>query len=410
MVAMQNAHGLVIGIAQYRHINRLPSVKDSEEITKLLTDPMTCGYPKNNVKHLRDERATRTAIRRGLSNLVRRCDRESTVFLYFSGHGGRIESGPGTGQYLLPVDVVYLDDEALVRTAISGTEFSSALNAIPARKLIVVFDCCHAGGIGRPKGANAAQIKAGLSETYYDSLRHGRGRAIFASSRETEYSYILPGSECSLFTQHLLVGLRGGAPGPGGVIRVCDLFHYLQPRVTADHPGQHPIFKAEIEENFPVALHLGGTESAPAPQPPADGFVYDVFISYRQKEPDKSWVRKTLVPRLQQEGVLVFVDYQDFSIGAPLVLEMARGVEQCRYTLAILSPQYLKSNFTELESVLAEHLGLEQTQRRLLAVLREDCKPRLGMRARLWLDMTEEGEFEANIARLSYELRRSPEE
>src|SRR3712207_8934155 len=43
-------------------------------------------------------------------------------------------------------------------------------------------------------------------------------------------------------------------------------------------------------------------------------------------------------------------------------------------SLAVVSASYLKSNFTELENVLAEHLGLEQTQRRLLAMMREDRK------------------------------------
>ena len=58
---------------------------------------------------------------------------------------------------------------------------------------------------------------------------------------------------------------------------------------------------------------------------------------------------------------------------------------------------------------MAEHLGLEKSQRRLLAVLREPCTPRLGMRARLWLDMTEEAELDPNVERLVYELRQLPE-
>jgi hypothetical protein len=131
--------------------------------------------------------------------------------------------------------------------------------------------------------------------------------------------------------------------------------------------------------------------------------------SYRHQEPDKSWVRKTLQPRLEAEGLRVCIDYRDFRLGAPLVLEMARAVEQSRYTLAILSPAYLASNFTELENVLAEHLGLEKTQRRLLAVMREECTPRLGTRARLWLDMTDDDEFETNLARLIYELQQPPD-
>jgi hypothetical protein len=55
-------------------------------------------------------------------------------------------------------------------------------------------------------------------------------------------------------------------------------------------------------------------------------------------------------------------------------------------------------------SLLAEHLGREKSQRRLLAVLHEDCTPRLGMHARLWLDMTDDDAIETDIRRLVYEL------
>ena len=142
---------------------------------------------------------------------------------------------------------------------------------------------------------------------------------------------------------------------------------------------------------------------------PDDGFVYDVFISYRQQEPDRSWVRTVLQPRLAAEGLRVCIDYRDFRLGAPLVKEMERAVVQSRYSLAVLSPAYLKSNFTEFETVLSHHLGLEQGQRRFLAVMREECQPGLRMRAHLWLDMTDDSEFEANVVRLIHELRQPPD-
>jgi len=85
---------------------------------------------------------------------------------------------------------------------------------------------------------------------------------------------------------------------------------------------------------------------------------------------------------------------------------MARAVEESRYTLGVLSPAYLDSNFTELENVLSEHLGLERSERRLLMVMREPCKPTLRMRARLWLDMTDDSETDTNLERLASELRR----
>jgi len=129
-----------------------------------------------------------------------------------------------------------------------------------------------------------------------------------------------------------------------------------------------------------------------------DPFVYDAFISYRQQDPD-----------LEAAGLRICVDHRCFELGRPVVLEMARAVEESRYTLGVLSPAYLDSNFTELENVLSEHLGLERTERRLLMVMREPCKPRLGIRARLYLDMTDDAETETNLERLASELRRAPD-
>jgi hypothetical protein len=407
---MENAYGLVVGIADYHYINKLPAtvLKDAKDIYDLLIDSSHCAYPKGNVQLLLDDQATRDRLRQAFAGLAQACNTESTVFIYFSSHGGQIDSGPYAGEYLLPIETQYLSDETLANTAISGEEFTKALRAVSARKLVIIFDCCHSGGIGQPKAAVARALQP-IPENYYEVLKSGRGRVILASSRSNEYSYVLPGASNSLFTQHLLAALRGAVSAPGGVIRIFDLFNYVQPRVTSDQAGQHPIFKAEIEENFPVALYLGGKAPAPIPAVvPGDEFIYDVFVSYRQQEPAKSWVRKMLIPKLEMQGLRVCVDYRDFRLGAPLVLEMARGVEQSRYTLAVLTESYLTSNFTELEGVLAEHLGLEKRERRLLAVMRELCKPRLGMRARLWLDMTEDDEFDLNLQRLVYELRQPP--
>jgi hypothetical protein len=135
-------------------------------------------------------------------------------------------------------------------------------------------------------------------------------------------------------------------------------------------------------------------------------FPYDVFVSYRQREPDCSWVRQTLVPGLAGLSVRIFVDYQSFHLGAPLLKEMERGVVQSRYTLAVLSPEYLTSNFTEIENLMADHLGLEESRTRLLAIMLRPCNPGLRFQFRLWLDMTDPTQFQANLDRLAVEIRR----
>jgi Caspase domain/TIR domain len=418
MPGMKNAYALVIGVANYPNINPLPEtvLDDARKVYEALVDPNLGGYQTKNVQLLLDDKATGAAIRGALANLANKNGRglnvneDSTVFFYVSSHGGRIETGAQAGEYLLPYDVDLISDESFNDAAISGAEFSDALSAIPARKLVVTFDCCHSSGIGTVKSVRRPAFKERLPERYYEALTKGRGKVILASSRSDEYSYVELGASNSLFTQHLLAGLRGGAPGAGGVIRIFDLYDYVQRKVTAARDDQHPIFKAVLEENFPIALYAGGKkDAAPMPAaPPADDYRYDAFISYRQKEPDKSWVRKTLVPALKAEGLRVCVDYECFDIGGYIVHEMERAVEQSRYTISVLTPNYLDSGFTEFEETLAQHLGLEERKKRYLGVMRESCEPSLSVRARYWLEMTDDDEYQTNLPRLVQQLRQVP--
>lgn len=412
MSQFSQGRAVVVGVAEYQHINGLPNtvIADARDVRGTLINPHTCGYDPERVELLLNEQATKGALRSALERAASTCDEDSTFVFYVSSHGGRVESGEFAGEYLLPVETTYNDDESLARSALSGKELADLLGNIPARRQVAVFDCCHSAGIGVAKQTPAQPFQQGLPESFYKQLTTGQGKVIFASCRDSEYSYVHPRDANSVFTKHLLGGLRGAAPGPGGVIRVFDLFHYLQRKVVTDEPKQHPVFKCEVEDNFPLALHTGGKGTQPPSdaERPRDDFQYDVFLSYRQQDPDKSWVQKTLLPQLKAEGLRVCIDSECFRLGATLVSEMEKAVEQSRYTLAVLSPAYLDSAFTELENILAEHLGLEERQRRLIAVMRERCKPRLGLRARLWLDMRDDREFDTSVARLVQELRMPP--
>ena len=365
MTGMDNAHALVIGIANYQHISGLPAtvLHDAQEIYNLLIDSSMCGYQPENVTLLRDQDATQAAIRQALAGLCTRANADSTVFFYISSHGGRVETGPAAGEYLLPVDTDYSSSEAVARTAIAGAEFTEALRAITARKVLVAFDCCHSGGIGQPKDALAPAIKAGFSEGYYDQLKSGKGRVILASSRDDEYSWVLPGAPNSLFTQQLLAGLRGGIASEDGLIHIFELFEYIQPRITAAQQNQHPIFKGELEENFPVALYVGGKKGVVAKT--EDGYKYDVYLSYSEKDPDATWVWETLLPQFEQAGLKVAVSDDVAELGVARVVNIDRGMQQARRTLAILSPSYMQNNMAQFESVLGQTMSVEEGRARL---------------------------------------------
>jgi hypothetical protein len=360
-LTLDNAHGLIVQISAYQHVPALPAVDDAAAITGVLTD--RGGYADDNVRVLVDAGATRSALLAALDDLAARTNRESTVFLYFSGHGGHVASGPHGGEYLLPVDAVYPGDEALAATALSGDRLTTALSAIAARKVVVVFDCCHSGGVGQPKDVGTPPLEAGLRDGYYDALVAGRGRVIFASSRSTEYSYVPSGSRLGLFTSHLLDGLRGGAAGEDGFVRIFDLFEYVQPRVTTVRRDQHPVFKAEVEDNFAVARRPA---AAPVASTTDGDFRYDAYVSYA--EPDSEWVWRTLVPGLEGAGLRIAVSDDVAEPGVARVVNAERGIRQSRRTLVVLTPSYLADRMAEFENVLTQTMGVEEGRHRLIPV------------------------------------------
>ncbi len=258
-------HALLIGIADYETINQLPGevLRDTLDVFRVLTDPLLCGYLPQNVQLLLDRQATKAAILDGLDSLAKRCQPNATALIYISCHGGQLEDGDAAGEYLLPVDVRDSPELVLAQTAISNAEFSACLSRIEAERILVIFDCCHAAGIATLKSGERPILKT-LPENYYEALSHGEGRVVYASSRSDETSVILQNASNSLFTHHLLAGLRGAVAPQNGTIRVMDLFHYVADKVRGDFPAQHPVLKCTLQHNFAVALHQGDASTTDA--------------------------------------------------------------------------------------------------------------------------------------------------
>jgi uncharacterized caspase-like protein len=134
----EQGHACVIGIG-----GDLPTtVNDAKGLARILKDPERCAYPENQVQLLTEGQATRSNIVAALERLASTTNTESTVLIYFSGHGHLIK---GINSYYLMAHGY--NTEQLAETALSGGEFTDLLREIPAQKLLVVLDCCHAGGL-----------------------------------------------------------------------------------------------------------------------------------------------------------------------------------------------------------------------------------------------------------------------
>jgi hypothetical protein len=241
-------HACIVGVGA-----DLPNTeKDAIGLADILKDPERCAYSPEQVHLLTGEKATRANILSTLDELARATDSQSTVIVYFSGHGYRVTSSTGESYYLMPYGY---NQNQLDQTAISGAEFTARLQAIPAQKLLVLLDCCHAGGMSNSPMQLA---KSPLPPEAQQMLSQGRGRAIIASSRGDELSYA--GRPYSAFTTALLEVFCGkGVSQQDGYVRVTDLALHTRevvPRRTRDK--QHPTLNYEQADNFVMAYYAGG--------------------------------------------------------------------------------------------------------------------------------------------------------
>ncbi len=227
-------------------------------IADVIRNPELCAYPANQVTVLTEGQATRKGILDALGAMASQVMPESTVVCYFSGHGYTVNAGFGKQYFLMPNGY---NMEDLINTAISSSEFMSKLQNIKAQKMLVLLDCCYAGGIDneevKAKAPSLQIAKAPLPASAINVLSQGHGRVIISSCKEMEVSYT--GDPYSQFTQALVEAFAGAeASSQDGYVRAADLALYAAktvPQYTKDR--QHPDLHFEAD-NFAVAYYAGG--------------------------------------------------------------------------------------------------------------------------------------------------------
>jgi hypothetical protein len=257
MPLFNHGYALLIGVGS----NGLPmTITDAEGLASVLRDRSRCAYPNKQVKLLTKSNATRAKILNELDRLAKNCQRDSeaTVIIYYSGHGGKRDDS--NTYFLVPYDC---NEDNFEEKGITATVFGEKLEAIHAARLLVILDCCHAGGLTRVKGQEGKTaphfIKEPIPARIIELFKLGSGRVAIASCKKEELSY--PGEPYSVFTAALLEALAGyGARTKSGVVELTDVIWWLGQQVPdrTEHK-QNPILDiVQGTAKYPLAYYAGG--------------------------------------------------------------------------------------------------------------------------------------------------------
>ncbi|WP_164017843.1 caspase family protein [Pyxidicoccus trucidator] len=298
---------------------------DAEHVRDVLVE--LGGFAPDRVHLLRDpDTASVRALLRKMSGWLRASRGESLLFVYYSGHADERH--------------LHLRGEPL-----SHEELYTVLRDSPGRVRLGVVDACRSGSIVETKGGRPV---ATFQSQVVDELEVN-GLALLTSSGADELSQERRALAGSVFTHHLVSGLRGAADANE------------DGKVTLSEAYQHAFQRTEAD-----------TAATPVPQRPA--FRYELK---GQGEVVLTWLERataTLVlPRLEGERYVV-VDRQERRLAAEgrtrpereLLLALAPG----DYHVKRVGPQTVESAAVKLaEGARVEVAGLTFESRPLSAGL-----------------------------------------
>ncbi|HOG17012.1 MAG TPA: caspase family protein [Syntrophales bacterium] len=151
---LRNSYAIVIGIESYRQ--KLPKADFAVNDAKLMGEYLSkvMSYPEENIVIMMNEHATKSDFEKYFEQwLANHVERDSTLFIYYSGHGA---PNPKTGDaYLVPYDG---DPSFIAQTGYPLKKLYDALGKLPAKEIIVALDAaCFSGAGGRSVLAEGAR-------------------------------------------------------------------------------------------------------------------------------------------------------------------------------------------------------------------------------------------------------------
>lgn len=265
MNALKNSYAIIIGVG-----HDLPeSVKDAQAIYEILSNKKIAGYKKENITLLTEKLAVRKNILDAFDQLIAKTDEDSSVFLFYSGHGGTFtdndliasrktgaplkpEQENNRHYFLQPNDCTI---ENFEKTWVRAVELKEKINELKSKRIILFLDCCHAEGMTKSgPDINATELKSRLRnpEGLAQKIDDGKGMSFLTSCRAEEKSYILPGDSLSLFTKCLIEALTGEQRAffEEPYVRMTDVINYLMKKVPERKPIQRPFVNIQMYDDF----------------------------------------------------------------------------------------------------------------------------------------------------------------
>ena len=246
-----NYYALLVGVGQ----DLEETINDALSLEAVFKDETKGGYNSSNIITLISEQSRRDIILNKLDALIAQTqnNKDTTIIIYFSGHGEVILEGEIPNYYLVP----YGSDIANLNTLISASIFNAKINELNTERLLIILDCCHASGI--TNSINSSVYKAPIAKMSGDlisAFSRDRSCVSISSCDDNEISIINEGERNSLFTQVLIEALNG-INSLSENVNISDIIHYVTNIVPikARPNQQNPIVNCDNLKDYHICTN-----------------------------------------------------------------------------------------------------------------------------------------------------------
>ncbi len=265
-----NLHAVLIGISRYQfgdqnidgnQISNLKSpADDATDIAKFLRSPEGGNFSDANISLLIDEQATKAKVEAALEKLKQ--SKPDDYFVIFIAAHGVIwqEKGASGRTEEFPYFVLHdTDPRKIATTGIRMENFKRAVQAIPAKKGLVISDTCHSAGVMLDSGSRGLAVTQRAQNQWLDTLKEiPRGVGFLSAADQNESSLERDDIGHGVFTWCFLEGVRGNADADAdGKVTFEELKNYVRtevPKMTSDK--QHPQYATTMlsANNIPLSV------------------------------------------------------------------------------------------------------------------------------------------------------------
>lgn len=134
---------------------------------------------------------------------------------------------------------------------------------------------------------------------------------------------------------------------------------------------------------------------------------YDIFISYNKADIEfvERIVKRIEAEKYNHEHLRCFYAAWDIEAGENILLRIEEALSSSRFIGLIVSPDWLKSDWTTLERVIPVYQDPVGIKGRILPILRRNCAIPPTIRILKWLDFRNDSNFEREVRKLVARLK-----